>query len=122
MPNPTMASTRTSPPATPTAGEPATGSASAGTPRAQARVDIHGSTQTGFATNPTLKVYWNGRQVGSLKSVGGCFACDIEADGELRLKWAFRSAVVQVKASGITTIYLQWDRFSGKLITSHQPT
>lgn len=105
----------------PSAERPANDSVIASNSRAQAQVEIYGSTQTGFITNPTLSVHWNGRLVGNLKSVGGHFAFGIEGDGELRLKWAFRSARVQVKASGITPIYLQWDRFSGKLVTSHKP-
>lgn len=106
---------------TPPADRPTNDSAIANNPSAQAQVEIYGSAQTGFISNPTLSVYWNGRLIGRMKSVGGHFAFDIDADGELRLKWAFRSARVQVKASGITPVYLKWDQFSGKLVTSQRP-
>ncbi len=55
-------------------------------PGVPGRVEIHGSSQSGFINNPTLKVLWNGAQVGTMKSVGGNFAFDIKSDGELKFK------------------------------------
>lgn len=92
------------------------------------RVEIQGSTQLGFGNNPTVKVFWNGRQVGAMKSIGGKFAFDIEGGGDLLLKASFRTARLRVASpktskgrGGVARVYLAWDRTSGKLIASGRP-
>lgn len=80
------------------------------------RIDIVGSNQTEFVTNPTVKVIWNGRKIGTLKSFGGRFAFRIQSGGELRLKSGWRSTSVALTASRNTTVRLEWDRKWGKLV------
>lgn len=89
-------------------------------PRTRATVEIVGSTQTGFLNYPAVKVYWNDKEIGRVPH-GGTFDFEIEADGEVRLKYSFRSARVAVKVSDPTKIYLGWDRTWGRLIASRNP-
>jgi hypothetical protein len=102
---------------------PATAPTSAryiGEHRTRAVVEVHGSSQNGFANNPMVKVFWNGSIVGELKSLGGHLEFNIESAGELRLKSGFRSTTVQINSDG-SAIYLRWDRTWGRLIASSDP-
>lgn len=80
-----------------------------------ARVEVLGSTQTQFAVKPSVKVFWNGRQVGVVEHAGR-FAFDIHSDGEVRFKSHLRSRRVQVSANGTTRIELSWDTAWGRLL------
>jgi hypothetical protein len=99
-------------------GSPPQGSVAGQT--ARPRVEIHGSRQGGFATNPTVKAFWNGQPVGELKSLGGHLTFDIASGGELRLKSGLRSATVQVGSLG-GHVHLGWDRMWGRLIAGSEP-
>ena len=100
---------------------PQTGSRAPGATSTEwSSVEIFGSNQTGFATNPTVKVIWNGRSIGTLKSLGGRFAFKIQSGGELRLKAGWRSTTVALTA-GDTRVRLEWDRTWGKLVATTEP-
>lgn len=83
-------------------------------------VEIHGSSQTGFVRNPRVRVYWNGSQIGALKSLGGYLKFDIDLPGELTLKSGTRSASVSVGAEG-AILFLAWDPYRGRLLASRTP-
>ena len=86
----------------------------------KSQVEILGPTQTGFVTSPTIKVFWNGKQVGRVEH-GGRFTFEIDTEGEVRFKYLFRSASLPIKASSRSRIQLSWDRVSGKLIATRSP-
>ncbi|MBB1496151.1 ankyrin repeat domain-containing protein [Propioniciclava sp. MC1595] len=88
--------------------------------RATTTVEVIGSTQTGFINKPTIKVYWNGTEIGRVEH-GGRLHFDIDSDGEVRFRYAFRSAKTQVTLAGATKIYLGWDRTWGRLVASSDP-
>jgi hypothetical protein len=81
----------------------------------KSRVEVIGSTQEGFVNKPTVKVYWNGEEVGAVQH-GGRFAFEIASDGEVRFKYAFRSVKLRVKPGGVNKIQLSWDRTWGRLV------
>jgi len=88
--------------------------------QSRTQVEIHGSSQSGFATNPIVRAFWNGDFVGELKSIGGRFVFDIQSAGTLRLKSRFRTASVDIVSAG-SVIYLGWDRTWGRLIADRNP-
>jgi len=81
------------------------------TPRAATttRVEVFGSTQTGFAFFPTVTIYWNNQQIGTVDHFGR-FAFDINTPGEVRFKSQFRSRKLQLKSNEPKVrIHLSWD-------------
>jgi hypothetical protein len=88
---------------------------------ASVRVEVLGSTQTGFINNPAIAVHWNGSKVGTVAHAGQ-FSFDIDGPGELLLKYAFRSRKVKLEPSGQTIrIQLSWDRTWGRLLAEQVP-
>jgi hypothetical protein len=60
-------------------------------------------------------VYWNGREVGSVKK-GDFIEFDIDADGEVSFRASMGKASLRVEAGRRTTIKIAWDRISGKFM------
>jgi len=82
------------------------------------RVEVLGSTQSGFAHSRAITIYWNGQEVGAVEH-DGSFAFDIAAEGEVRFKWKFRSRKLHLKPDDPTIrIQLSWDRTWGRLLAS----
>ncbi|GAA1217731.1 hypothetical protein GCM10009655_16460 [Rhodoglobus aureus] len=80
---------------------------------AKSRVEVHGYMEE-FAVNPTVKVLWNGVEVGSVSRFE-TFIFGIDADGEISFRTPTRSTSRQIKAGSDTKIRIAWDSETGAL-------
>ncbi|MDI6911825.1 ankyrin repeat domain-containing protein [Nocardioides sp.] len=78
-------------------------------------VEVLGSTQPQSLAKTSVKVFWNGLQVGVVEH-NGRLTFDIETDGEIRFKSRLRSRRVRLAADGPKRIELSWDATWGRLI------
>jgi hypothetical protein len=80
----------------------------------ESKVVVYGYTQQ-FAVNPDVRVFWNGKPVGSVKK-DGLLSFDIDTAGKLSFKCNMRKAALQVPAGRVTNVKISWSRITGKMI------
>jgi len=84
------------------------------------RVEVISTRQSPQYFNPTMKLFWDGRQVGKMSSNGGRFEFEIQSDGELLLKSPWASMRWPVTSGGSPRVYFGWDFHTRELVVSEE--